>query len=188
MRHDTIYPPDFDDQRINEEGMDFRCQRGQHRHPKSDLHIEPYTNYRVCSFHLYSPNKTEVQLIFADASEEAARVTAEYARLLADDRARGLPVPNVFVGMQAITSFSPAAPQLVPAGGTVALALTGIGFVDADALAFDDPQVTATAPVITFGGTQLATTLAAGALAKPGLHTLRLNGYQTGIQAFVLAP
>jgi hypothetical protein len=177
-------PPDHELRR-SQEGRDFRCQRCWSRYPKTDLHIEAYTNLRVCSNCTYVVNEVQAQLIIADVKAEAADAIAYYANLFAEDTAKGLPIPNIFADMQGITSFNPASLALAPGGPTLPLVLTGIGFVLGDVLTFDDAAITATAPVVTFGGTVSTFQVTASGAARRGHHDLYLDGTHLDYSAVV---
>lgn len=182
----TPIPPD-DELRLSLEGADFRCQRCGIRYPKTDLNIEPYTNLRVCRNHTLSYNEVKYALMESDTAARVAGIVEKYAKLIADDQAQGLPVPDIFSDIQGITGVTPAPLALVRGGGSANLTLVGIGFTPEDLLLEDSGLITAGAPAVTFGGTNSVFPLTAASGAALGQHELRFNGYNSNVYVQVVA-
>lgn len=188
MRKYPIPPEEFDEQRLAEEGSDFRCQRCQGRYPLADLTIEKMTGYRVCSNHTYSYTVPEIPLIEGASYADQAAYTTFMAGLIAEGKARGLGTRNLFADMKGIVSSTPSSPFTIHRGGaSVVFVLNGIGFVEDDVLTADTPLITASAPAVTFGGTVSTFTVTASGSAPMGERQLRFNDVQIDVAALVVA-
>lgn len=186
MRREFI-PPD-PEARLQSESMDFRCERcGIRGWTKDQLTIEPYTNLRVCPNHTLLYNLDSERILDAANSVEVAALYAKYQRLIASDSAlyaRGK-VRSLFADMEGITSWTITG-NLHRGGAGAGLTFYGIGFTGSEVITFDTTHITATAPVVTFGGTQMDTTLSADGSAPFGPHELIMDDIRKDIQAVVV--
>lgn len=158
----------------------FICDICGNPYPIDHMRIQVGTDgsRNVGAFCCYEPGGSSIDrdLRQAAAAAQAARLTAKELMPPSHGGEVYFGTPTVPETFSYVVSVSPMPIVLTRAGASVAIALTGIGFVVGDAIAYGSTGITdASAPVLVSDVSRTLSVHASGAMSS-GLYSFTFNG------------